>query len=222
VGPGLDFTDKLNGYDFYPEQTIQPFAVIDSLVRLGLAKANDIRLTTLDLSSRVNQHLEAARRRAGTDGYLLYIPRDTDAAWHPDLVAYWKRLGDRIGDQVATAPAPVLAGHVDVRGVRIRPSAAEAITPLDMNIVLQRLAPLPEVERFDLVIATNVLVYYGMFEKSLALANIASMLREGGILLCNNALPILSVVPVRSIGYNRTQYSNNPDDADAMGWYRRQ
>ena len=39
IGPGLDFTDKQEGYDFYPQQTIQPFAVIDSLVRLGIARA---------------------------------------------------------------------------------------------------------------------------------------------------------------------------------------
>src|SRR5947208_1725254 len=35
IGPGLDFTDKGFGYDFYPLQTLQPFAVYDSLVRLG-------------------------------------------------------------------------------------------------------------------------------------------------------------------------------------------
>ena len=50
VGPGLDFTDKAEGYDFYPQQTIQPFALIDSLTRLGLAKPDDLRVTTLDLS----------------------------------------------------------------------------------------------------------------------------------------------------------------------------
>lgn len=27
VGPGLDFTDKAEGFDFYPQQTIQPFAL---------------------------------------------------------------------------------------------------------------------------------------------------------------------------------------------------
>src|SRR5262249_41678522 len=37
VGPGLDFSDKEEGYDFYPQQTFQPFATIDSLTRLGLA-----------------------------------------------------------------------------------------------------------------------------------------------------------------------------------------
>ncbi len=41
IGPGLDFIDKNeeSGYDYYPQQTLQPFALYDSLVRLGLAKA---------------------------------------------------------------------------------------------------------------------------------------------------------------------------------------
>ena len=34
-------------------------------------------------------------------------------------------------------------------------------------------------ERFDLIIATNVLVYYDVFEQSLALANLATMMRRG-------------------------------------------
>ncbi|MCL4524321.1 MAG: hypothetical protein M1451_10495, partial [Acidobacteria bacterium] len=37
VGPGLDFTDKQSGFDFYPQQSVQPFAVMDALLRLGLA-----------------------------------------------------------------------------------------------------------------------------------------------------------------------------------------
>ena len=35
VGPGLDFVDKAQGYDFYPVQMVQPFALADSLRRLG-------------------------------------------------------------------------------------------------------------------------------------------------------------------------------------------
>jgi len=52
VGPGLDFVDKQEGHDFYPPQTIQPFAVMDSLFRLGLAQVGDLRVTTLDLPQR--------------------------------------------------------------------------------------------------------------------------------------------------------------------------
>src|SRR5258707_5125858 len=32
IGPGLDFTDKQEGDDFYPQQTIQPFAIMDTLL----------------------------------------------------------------------------------------------------------------------------------------------------------------------------------------------
>jgi hypothetical protein len=44
IGPGLNFVDKNeeSGYDYYPRQTLQPFAFYDSLVRLGLARPNAI------------------------------------------------------------------------------------------------------------------------------------------------------------------------------------
>ena len=64
VGPGLDFIDKNDGFDFYPVQTIQPFAVVDSLIRLGLSKADDLGLTALELSPRIIRHIESAGQRA--------------------------------------------------------------------------------------------------------------------------------------------------------------
>lgn len=46
VGPGLDFIDKndQSAYDYYPQQTLQPFALFDSLVRLGLAKPESLSM----------------------------------------------------------------------------------------------------------------------------------------------------------------------------------
>jgi hypothetical protein len=38
IGPSLDFTDKGFGYDFYSLQTLQPFTIYDSLIRLKLAE----------------------------------------------------------------------------------------------------------------------------------------------------------------------------------------
>ncbi|HYT64874.1 MAG TPA: hypothetical protein VEL51_00540 [Vicinamibacterales bacterium] len=32
IGPGLDFSDKAKGYDVYPPQTIQPFALTVGLM----------------------------------------------------------------------------------------------------------------------------------------------------------------------------------------------
>ena len=56
-----------------------------------------------------------------------------------------------------------------------------------MNIVYQRLPLAPE-QRFDLIIGTNIFLYYGGFEQALARVNIASMLKPGGYLLSNDKL----------------------------------
>jgi hypothetical protein len=223
IGPGLDFTDKAEGYDFYPPQTIQPFSIIDSLLRLGLATGEPLRLASFDLSPRINQHLDAARRRAGAGAaYVLQLPRDVDAGWRPDLVTYWQRFGDSIGEETAAVAPPAYAGNVRVRAVRVRPSTVLTIVPEDLNIVLQRRERLADDERFDLVVATNIFVYYDAFEQSLALANVASMLRPGGILLSNNALVELPATPMRRAGATSVTYSDRPDDSDHIVWYRRQ
>ena len=98
IGPGSDFTDKQEGYDFYPTQTVQPFAVMDSLLRLKLARAEELQVFTLDLSPRVNEHIERSRRAAMQGrGYTIQLPRDPSRGWKPGLIAYWKRFGDQVG-----------------------------------------------------------------------------------------------------------------------------
>lgn len=188
VGPGLDFTDKAEGYDFYPQQTIQPFAVLDSLLRLGLATPTDLHMVTFDLSPRVNQHLEAARQRAlAGDPYVLQLPLDRDEPshqWDPRLVDYWAHVGARIGDDVP-ALAPPAGARVQIRAVRVRPDVVLSITPRDLNIVLERVSPLKDTDRFDVIVATNILVYYDAFEQALALTSISAMLRPGGVFLSN-------------------------------------
>ena len=64
VGPGPDFVNKNFGSDFYPPQTTQPFALIDSLARLGLSDPASVEVYTFDISPRVNRHIERARKTA--------------------------------------------------------------------------------------------------------------------------------------------------------------
>lgn len=221
IGPGLDFTDKQDGYDFYPQQTIQPFAIIDTLLRLGLARTSELKVTTFDLSARVNDHLSraAASARRGL-GYKIQLPRDTNARWQPAVMDYWTKFGSQIGARVAPARVPPGAGEVEVRAVRIRPVIVSTIAPEDVNIVVQRLE-LPTGDKFDLIIATNILVYYDVFEQSLALANIERMLRPGGFLLSNNALLELPSSRIHSVGYETVVYSDKPNDGDHIVWYQR-
>lgn len=221
IGPGLDFTDKAEGYDFSPPQTTQPFSVIDSLLRRGLARTNDLRLTTFDLSARVNRHLQAARGRADAgDSYVVVLPRNRDGRWRPDLIGFWKNFGSRIGEDTKLSLSP--PDGVDLRAARIRPEVVSSLEVRDLNIVVERLAPLADEDRFDLIVATNVLVYYSVFEQSLALTNVASMLRPGGILLSNNVLVELPTTPLHAIGDTRVIYSDHPDETDDIIWYRRQ
>jgi hypothetical protein len=220
VGPGLDFSDKSSGYDFYPQQTFQPFAVIDSLIRLGLtARINAVRVTTMDLSPRVNDHLTGMRQRASRGlPYVLRLPLDTAVAWKREVTAYWNSAGDRIGTVTRAPNTPLIDKNVQIRAVTIPPRVALQIESEDVNIVVQR----PMGRRFDLIIATNVFVYYDVLDQALAFANIEAMLRPGGFLLSNNAVIELPESRLRSAGYLTVQYSDRPDDGDHIVWYRRQ
>jgi hypothetical protein len=207
VGPGLDFTDKQEGHDFYPQQTIQPFAVIDSLMRLGLAPSGGVRVTAFDLSARVIRHIESARARAREGhSYTLVLPREPDRRWTDDLTKYWQRFGDRIGMETKALAPPPAAGPLEVRAVAVPPSVVLSVTPRDLNIVVQRLDRLQADEQFDLVLATNILLYYDVFEQSLAVANVAAMLRPGGIFLTNDRIFELPASPVRPVGSTNVVY----------------
>jgi hypothetical protein len=208
VGPGLDVINKANGYDFYPQQSIQPFAVIDTLLRLKLANPA-LTITTLDVNSRVNDHLVQARHLAQRGKpYLLHLPLGRHERWVADLRSYWQRMGDFVGESTGVA-APGGA-DVDVRAVRVRTAFVEAVTPLSLDIVSERLT-LTDDARFDLVIGTNVFVYYDPFEQALAASNVAAMLRPGGLLLSNNDLFVTA--PMSStVGHLPVIYSDRQND----------
>jgi hypothetical protein len=225
IGPGLDFSDKLDGYDFYPPQTIQPFAVIDSLVRLGLSSASDVRITAFDISQRILDHLDGARARARAgQTYRVVVPRNVEQSWSAPLVTYWRRFGDRVGTAGPAITPPPNAGRADVRTVLVRPAAVLSIDTRNLNIVLQRPEP-GAGEEFDLVIATNILLYYDVFEQSLAGVNIARMLRPGGFLLTNDRIFELPTTPLAGTGFTDVGYFTLPGIGNTGArviWYQRQ
>jgi ribosomal protein L17 len=217
IGPGLDFTDKQEGYDIYPIQTIQPFALIDALLRLGLSSPKDLTVFTFDISQRVNNHLKAIVEQAKRNRtYALWLPLDTQVPWQQDLVEYWERVGQSISRSSSIERVPEL--KLRLRTLRVAPQFIRMIEPVELNIVTERLA-LPDDEKFDLVIATNVFVYYDIFDQSLAALNIERMMKKGGFLLSNNALLELPTLHLRSLGYSTTVYSERPSDGDHIVWY---
>ena len=193
VGPGLDFVNKNAGTDFYPPQTIQPFAVMDSLAKYGLADLASIELYTFDISSRVNVHIAEARKKAATGiAYTVQLPWRVSDQWsdalNREFANYWNSLGKQVGRPVTAATVPSEASDIRVRAVEVRPQLVERLVPVDMNVVFQR-AGLPADQQFDIIIGTDIFVYYGDVEQSLARANIATMLKPGGYLLSDDKLP---------------------------------
>jgi hypothetical protein len=192
VGPGLDFANKEAGNDFYPPQTIQPFAVLDSLFRLGVADPATVELYTLDISQEVNAHIQRANQKASQGrSYTVQLPWNTERPmsdeYRASFVAYWQALGGAIGEPVPPIPVPGAAAATKTRALKIRPGIVRTLTALDMNVVYQRL-DLSSEQAFDLIIGTNIFVYYGEFEQLLARANVAAMLKPGGYLLSNDKL----------------------------------
>lgn len=229
IGPGLDFADKNeeSAYDYYPQQTLQPFALYDSLVRLGLVRAGAVSVSIFDISSRVIDHVQRARRLAmekprGKDtGYVIQLPRDVSRPWPPELMDYWRSLGDRAGAEVAPIPPPRIFQGLETRAVRIRPEVVLACEPVDLNIVLERLN-LAAADRFDLIVGTNIFLYYDAFEQTLALENAGAMLKPGGLLLTNDQLPEAPGGSMLRAGMTDVRYGGQDASAhEAVGWYRK-
>jgi len=224
IGPGLDFIDKneASGYDYYQQQTLQPFAFYDSLLRLKLAADSGISVSIFDISSRVIDHVERARQRAAKQsGYTIQLPRDNSRPWPAGVVAYWKTLGDQVGTEVAPIQPPAVFPGLETRAVYIRPEVVLALHPSDFNIVMER-ASLKEAERFDIMIGTNIFVYYEPFEQALALENAGAMLKAGGLLLSNDKLPEVPGGTMKLAGITEVKLEDRGVVSfDTVGWYQK-
>ena len=220
IGPGLDFTDKGFGYDFYPLQTLQPFAVYDSVVRLGLAEPGMIEVTAFDISQEVLEHLRRARDRAEKgQNYVVQLPRES-WPWAAEAVDYWRSFGSEIGTPVAPIQPPPALNGLETRAVAIRPEVVLSCKPVDLNVVFEQFAG-SATKPFDLIIATNVFLYYDTFEQALALRNISTLLKPGGFLLTNDWLPHVSQTPMRSTEYTPVRYGESADRGDNIFWWQR-
>jgi hypothetical protein len=228
VGPGLDFVNKEFGNDFYPPQSIQPFAVLDSLIRLGLTDPKSFQLYTFDISPSVNIHLARTQKSAAAGKpYVVQLPWNSAVPFNEEYFTafnkYWQILGTQIGSPVKPAPVPLaLAQAIHIRAVSIRPEVARQITAVDMNIVFQHLAVTDPDQKFDLIIGTNIFIYYGAFEQSLARANLSAMLKPGGFAMTNDMLADKVSSQLEEVHRTAIEVRSNPQITEHVYCYRRQ
>jgi hypothetical protein len=212
IGPGLDFTDKDSGFDHYPLQTLQPFAVLDSLIRLGLSNIQSLKVSLVDISRPTLEHITRAVDRARSQqSYTVQLVLDRGRSWDSRALDYWQRFLSAIGDAAEPLPLPVQIQGASRRAVRIRPEVVRLMEPIDLNIVLQR-AELTSSQQYDLVIGTNILIYYDAFEQALALGNVESMLAPGGVFLTNDLNLEYPGVRLRPTAVVRVRYTQNQED----------
>jgi hypothetical protein len=184
VGPGLDLAPRTGLLEEGPPESYQPWTVIDALVGLGLARADDLEVVGADINPRVVEHLR--RTHAHRPPLLLVsgIGEGNGVSFSAEYRDYFARLGRAIGE--GDADAATADGHLR-KIVRIGALAARALRAETLDIVTERLDGAP----FDLVIATNILPYFDDVELMLAMSNVAAMLAPGGILLHNEPRPSL-------------------------------
>lgn len=222
IGPGLDFADKNeeSSYDYYPQQTLQPFFLYDSLVRLRLARDQALSVSVFDISSRLIEHLGRARQRARRNAdYVVQLPYSR-GPWPAGFNAYWRSAGDQIGSEVKPIQPPAVFSGMETRAMRIRSRVVLACEPVDLNIVLEHLN-MPVQELFDVVVGTNIFIYYDAFERTLALENVGAMLKPGGFLLTNDELPEFSGGSMRLVGTTDVKFATQDGNRDAIVWYQK-
>jgi hypothetical protein len=192
VGPGLDLAPRTDLVDVFPPQSYQPFAVADSVLRLGLTDRASVSVHCVDINDAVLSYLDQVRERQVTE--LSVLSGLTDTSTQPlsdDYRRYFREFGARIGRPL---PRPRPGGRHENRlfkSLRIDEAIAQRITADRLNIITERyVSP----HKYDLVIVTNVFPYFADIELALALGNIAAMLRDGGYLVHNEGRALLPVL----------------------------
>ena len=220
-GRGSTSPISSGGYDIYPQQTLQPFALLDSLLRLKLATAGNLYLLAFDVSDRVIYHLETARKLAAAgQAYRINVPLDSSVPRSDLLLSYWTQFGDRIAKPAEPLPSLAQRKEPRSRAIAVHPDIVALVMPVNLNVVTHRPAGHWK-GSFDLAVATNVLVYYSVLDQSLALANLQTMLRPGGLFLCHNSLLELPVLQMHSARVTAVEYSTRADDGDFVVHYLR-
>ncbi len=166
IGPGLDFAPRTDLFDDLPPQSYQPYALADALIGLKLANSRDLRVHCLDINPRVAAFINEFPGRKQPALKLISRPSDEEYA------RYFANLGTSIGNRRGNT-------------IEVRKEVARSISATQLNILTERLTGPP----FDLVVMTNVLLYFNSKELALALINITGMMKPGGYFIHNDLRP---------------------------------
>lgn len=163
IGPGMEIAPRTALDDEHPPQSLQPYLTADTLIRVGLSRIDDLSIDCADVNPRVVRHIRGFTQSSRR---LRIEAGEGDTEWN----AFFRAAGNAIGRRLPGNWAEVSA------------RAAARVTAFEMNVLTER----PNSAQYDLVIATNVLLYCNREELGLAFANIAASLAPSGHLIHND------------------------------------
>jgi SAM-dependent methyltransferase len=161
VGPGLNFAPRTALREEDPPESYQPFVLADSLLRRKLAQEGEMQVVCVDVNPRVVRYFAGFPRR-------------------PVLHLRWQAEDEEQGAFVNGAGSQI--GLRDGVELRVKEEMARRVSARELNVITGRLGG----EKFDLAVATNVLLYFDDRELLLAMTNLRAMLKDGGVLIHND------------------------------------
>jgi len=221
IGAGLDFAGTAQNYDFYQPQTITPFAVLETALRLNLAQPGEAQVTVFELSSFALANLRSTTAKARAGGApVLQLPQHTADGWNAAAVAYWKHFGELIGTGTTALVIPTELHELETRAVTIKPQVAARISSEDMDVVTQS-AETAQTPPSDLVIALNAISNFDGIEQTLALQNIAEMMAPGAVFLADAGVPAVIPQELENLGAQHIRFSDRGTAHDVAAFRRR-
>ncbi len=203
IGPGLDFSHPELGEEI-PQQSYEPFAILDILLKSRRANLEDTKIDLFDISPRVVEHWEGLLASANQGRpYRLNVVsgaamlRGGNELSNQITVSYVGHFGQSLpgvttesSTRQSRRPAPrtLNSYSVGLRTLTIPPSIVKAFRPFRGDLTTTDLEKLASGNggKYDLIFCFNTMEYLNETERGLAGINIRESLAENGVFITDN------------------------------------
>ena len=203
VGPGLDFSHPELGEEI-PQQSYEPFAIMDILLKSKRSNFEDIKIDLFDISPRVVHHWEDLLKSAneGNPYRLILVSGSAMLRGGNELSneitrSYIAHLGEslpgvtsKISTKKSRRPIPrtLDSDTVSLRSLTIPAPVIKKFHPFQGDLTttdLEKLA-VKNGGKYDLIFCFNTMEYLNEAERALAGINVRRSLAESGVFVTDN------------------------------------
>lgn len=196
IGPGLEFSSPELGEEI-PQQSYEPFAIMDMLLKSKRSGFEDIKIDLFDISPRVEQHWEDLLKSAN-QGYPHNLTLAVGENRSSNEISYVAHFGDSLPGVVASpiltrksrrpASGTLEPYSVTVRRLTVPASVVKKFHPFRGDLTttnLEKLA-LKNAGKYDIIFCFNTMEYLNETERALAGINIRASLAQNGVFITDN------------------------------------